>query len=805
MKMNPIKTLGKIAVFLFLTAFSQTSEAQNFTQTVRGKITDNISQSPLDGVTVILVGSKGKGAISDEDGNFRIPNVPVGRQTFQFSYVGYDDVIISKIEVLSAKELILNVGMEERIARAKEAVVIGRKDKSKTNNEMIAVSGRTFSVEESMRYAGSRGDVARMAQNFAGVAGNDDNRNDIVVRGNSPIGVLYRLEGVDIPNPNHFAAAGTTGGPVSMLNNNVLSNSDFLTGAFPAEYGNAVAAVFDLQMRNGNNETNEFLGQIGFAGFELLSEGPLRIGSNSSYLVSYRYSTLGVFSALGLNFGTGTAIPKYQDVSFKVNVPGKSGSWTLFGIGGMSEIELFKSTDLGETNFAGDREDLSYKTNTGVIGMSRSFRFDKNTYSKITVSAQAATVNTIVDTFDIDANQEVINKSALYRDNSLNGKYSINGFVRKKLNSQHSYKIGFFADFHFLKLSDSVYDQGWNRWVTLTSYEGDASLIQPYAQWKYKINKNMVLNTGLHYSYFMFNDAQSLEPRLGFSYKTGVRNTLSFGYGLHSQVPPFRVYFRGVEDSLGNRREINQELGFMKSHHFVLGNEYGLSKNTRLKTEVYLQQLFDVPIEAVSDPYYSLLNQGADFGIQISDSMVNQGSGRNYGVELTLERFLDKGLYYLTTISLYRSSFKPQNGQEYSTVFDSKYAVNILAGKEFFFREVDKGKKSKKNSLTTDIKLMANGGKMHTPIDKEASLIAGEAVYRNELLFSQQYEPYMRFDIRVAYKTQGKKISQEWGIEIQNVTDRRNVFQKIYDANRAELRTTYQTGIFPIGLYRIEF
>lgn len=779
--------------------------AQSFTQTVRGKVIDNISQSPLDGVTVVLVGSNGKGAITDEDGTFRIEGVPVGRQSFQFSYVGYELVAVNKIEVLAAKELILNIEMEEQIATTGEVVIRGRKDKSKTNNEMISVSGRTFSVEESMRYAGSRGDVARMAQNFAGVNGNDDNRNDIVVRGNSPIGVLYRLEGVDIPNPNHFAAAGTTGGPISMLNNNVLSNSDFLTGAFPAEYGNAVAAVFDLKMRNGNNEKHEFLGQIGFAGFEFLSEGPLRVGQNASYIASYRYSTLGFFNAIGVNFGTGTAVPQYQDLSFKLNIPGKKGTTTLFGVGGMSEIDLFSSQDIGETNFSGDREDLSYSTNTGVIGLSQSFRVDKNTYLKFTVSAQGASVSTILDTFDVNDQNEAFNFAPFYRDNSKQGKYSLNGFIRKKVNSQHSFKAGFFADYHFLNLSDSVYSSDWNRWVVLTSFDGNTSLIQPYFQWKYKMNKNVTINAGLHSSHFLFNNSHSVEPRFGVTYKTGVRNTVSFGYGLHSQVPPFRVYFEGTEDSLGNRKDINQELAFMKSHHFVLGNDFGFSKNTRLKTEIYFQQLFDVPVEAISDPYYSLLNQGADFGVVIRDSMINAGSGRNYGLEITLERFLDKGFYYLTTVSLYRSLFKPQNGTEYSSVFDSKYALNVLAGKEFFFTEVDKGKKSKKLSLTTDVKAVMNGGKMHTPLNREQSLLQGEAVYRNELLFSEQYPSYMRFDIRVAFKSQGKRVSQEWGIEIQNVTNRRNVFQNIYDANRAEFRTTYQTGIFPIGLYRIEF
>ena len=234
--------------------------SQSLTQIIRGTVIDENTKTPLVGVLIeAQLGENKKGVISDEAGNFKFENMPIGRYTINFNYLGYETSSISQLEVTSTKEVVLNVEMLEKITTAATVVVRGRKDKSKTINQMVSVSGRTFSIEESQRYAGGRGDVARMAQNFAGVQGADDSRNYIVVRGNSPMGVLYRLEEVDIPNPNHFSSAGTTGGPISMLNNNVLQNSDFLSGAFPAEYGNATAAVFDLGMRKGNNE--RFLGK----------------------------------------------------------------------------------------------------------------------------------------------------------------------------------------------------------------------------------------------------------------------------------------------------------------------------------------------------------------------------------------------------------------------------------------------------------------------------------------------------------------------------------------------------------------
>ena len=355
---------------VLLILISNTLSAQNLTQTIRGTIVDEHTQMQLVGVLVeAYIDSTKSGAITDVDGKFKLKEMPIGRYVLNFSYLGYENTGVSQLEVTSTKETILNIEMMEKVTTTATIIVRARKDKSKTINQMVTVSGRTFSIEESQRYAGSRGDVARMAQNFAGVQGADDSRNDIVVRGNSPMGVLYRLEGVDIPNPNHFSTAGTTGGPVSMLNNNVLENSDFLSGAFPAEYGNATAAVFDLGMRKGNDEKYEFLGQVGFAGLEMLAEGPISKNSKASFLVDYRYSALGFFSLLGLQFGTGTAVPKYQDISFNLHFPDKKGSTKVFGVGGLSSVELFQSKDAGENLFRDSKEDLSYTTNTGVLGI----------------------------------------------------------------------------------------------------------------------------------------------------------------------------------------------------------------------------------------------------------------------------------------------------------------------------------------------------------------------------------------------------------------------------------------------------
>jgi hypothetical protein len=275
---------------------------------------------------------------------------------------------------------------------------------------MSAISSRTFSIEETQRYAGVRNDVARMAINYAGVAAGNDATNEIIIRGNSPNGLLWQLEGVEISNPNHFGFMGNTGGPVGMLNNNTLSNSDFLTGAFAAEYGNAISGVFDLRMREGNHDKHEFLGQVGFNGFELGAEGPLSKKANASYLLNYRYSTLGLLKLLGISFGTGTAIPQYQDISFKVTSQLGKGKVSLFGLAGISAIDLLYSEmdSLEEDNFyANEGLDIYSSNRQGVVGFNYFRRLSEKTYAEITLSADALQNKSRIDT--------VLNEQALTR------------------------------------------------------------------------------------------------------------------------------------------------------------------------------------------------------------------------------------------------------------------------------------------------------------------------------------------------------------------------------------------------------
>ena len=224
-------------------------------QQLRGIVRDSETKVPMIGVVIVIDirESDPIGSISDNNGRYKLSNIPLGRHQVRYNYLGYKEVVIGDVIFNSAKEVLIDVELEESTLALKELVVVAG-HQSELINEMAIVGGRSFSVDETNRYAGSRGDPSRMVTNYAGVQGADDSRNDIVIRGNTPQGLLWRLEGVNIPNPNHFAIPGTAGGPVTILNNKFLSNSDFFTGAFPADYANGISGAFDLKMRNGNSE-----------------------------------------------------------------------------------------------------------------------------------------------------------------------------------------------------------------------------------------------------------------------------------------------------------------------------------------------------------------------------------------------------------------------------------------------------------------------------------------------------------------------------------------------------------------------
>lgn len=807
----------KITGCFYIVAFiitASVANAQQITQTVRGRIVDNITQSPLPGasVTVIKDSTILMGAAADMDGNFRLDNVPVGRQTFKVFYTGYKTQTLADMIVSSGKELILNIQLEESVISMKTFEVTAN-NKHDAINDMATGSVRTFNTEETERYAGSRGDPARMASNYAGVQGTDDSRNDVVVRGNSPIGLLWRLEGVNIPNPNHFAVAGTTGGPVSILNDKYLATSDFYTGAFPAEYGNSIAGVFDLKMRNGNNEKNEFTGQFGFLGTELFAEGPISKADQSSYLVSFRYSTLQLFQSMHIQIGT-DAVPNYMDGAFKLNFPTKkAGTFSLFGIGGKSGIDIIVSKDSTQTQqlYGDQNRDQYFNTYMGVVGFTHTYQINSSSYTHFTLSAsvadQLAKDNLVYrDSLERYSSGAAVVDSIIpkLRNNMHEEKVSASFTYNKKFNAQNSMKLGIYADKYYENNIDSNYaSQITYTWVYRSNYQGTAILLQPFVQYQFKANDDLVFNGGLHGQYFDQSNSKSIEPRIGMKWNVTKKQALSASFGMHSQLLPTYVYYEQALAPNGAELLTDKNLDFMRSIHYVLSYDVLFTSNAHIKIETYYQTLYDVPV-TITPSSFSILNQGSSFNTYYVDSLTKKGTGKNYGVEVTLEKFFSNSFFYMFTGSLYNSKYTGSDGVERNSDFNGNFATNLLVGKEY------KIGKQKLTVLNIGGKVTYAGGRLYTPVDNDSSLKVGDKIEIDSLRNTLRFKNYFRADLKIGLRFNRHKISHEFGLDLVNITGAKNLLDYVYSPNPLNpsaglLQPEYQLGFLPIFYYKVDF
>jgi hypothetical protein len=808
--------MKKLLICLISLTFFVNLDAQ-LTQTVRGIVVEKESKYPIFGVNAVIKMPDGQffGAVSDLDGNFRLENIPVGRRALELTFIGYKEILMDNVIVSSGKEVVLNIEMEESSTVLEEVVIYAQRN-GEVRNEMATVSARQFSVSETNRYAGSRGDPGRMASNFAGVQGADDSRNDIIIRGNSPQGVLWRLEGVNIPNPNHFAIPGTGGGPVTVLNNKFLANSDFFTGAFPAEFGNSIAGAFDLKMRNGNNEQHEFSGQLGFLGTELMAEGPLSKNKKASYLAMYRYSTLQLFSFLGVQIGT-DAVPQYQDAAFRINFPGKKGSnIALWGIAGQSYVDILISdqeTPSTETDLFSDNDrDQHFGSKVGVAGLTYTKPIDKNTFLKSTISVSGQQV--LADHDFIFRHEE----NGIYTYDSIphhmgygftETKYSLNTFVNKKLTDKSTLKFGVNLDFNHYKYIDSIrkvlilpngenaLDSDWTfRW----NAEGNSVLFQPYIHFKHKLTEKVTFTAGLTSLIYTFNknSTSPIEPRVGLAYDMYNGQKISIGYGFHSQTQSGYIYHFSNQSVGRDPKEYNLDLGLTKSHHFVLSYNLPLADNMRLKAETYFQYLFDIPVEKQISAF-SLVNSGSGFSRFFPKELVNEGTGRNYGLEVTVERFFSGNYYFLVTGSLFDSKYKGSDGVLRNTSFNGKYALNALVAKEFTFNN--------RNTLNIGGKITYAGGRWYGIVDHDASSQQQEVVYQSEGMNSIQFDPYFRVDAKVNYLWNREKVTHEFAIDFVNLLGIKNILTLTYAPDHPDgpIVEEYQIGFLPVFYYKLDF
>jgi hypothetical protein len=772
------------------------------TQTIRGKVVDTDSRKPLLGANVLILETGPiTGVISDESGAFIIEDVPVGRYTILVSYIGYKSFIMREVLVGTGKEVFLDVGLKELLVEMEGVSVVANVSKDQTINPMAGISARSFTVEETERYPGSWGDPARMASNYAGVFPNGDIYNYLVVRGNSPVGLIWQMEGVPIPNPNHFTIPGATGGPISMINNKLLAQSDFLTSAFPAEYSNGVSGVFDLHLRNGNNRKREYVAEIGLMGLEVGAEGPFIKEGNASYMINFRASLLGLVDELLWV----EALPHYQDMSFKLNFPTRKGKISVFGFGGLSSItgEVKDSVN----SRPNDEREIAETTGakTGAVGIKHIHFLGNRTR--------------IISDLVLSTSRPFIRADSLVNDRATRrlitnsygeDRWLVSSRIRSKLNAKNTMNFGLTIENNML---DYYLDNEYEIERDITG--GDSLVKYPardfkddrlyvfrsFVEWQHRFSNSLTLYTGLNYLHFFMNNSHALEPRASLRWNLTSRQSFSLGYGLHSQLQPLFFYliktYTGDDQwDRDNYIETNRELGFTKSHHVALSYDFSISPDLRFKAEVYNQMLYDVPVESMPS-HFSLINVGAGSIDPIEDSLINEGRGRNYGIEFTLEKFLSKRYYFLFTTSLLNSKYKGSDGIQRNTAFNSDFNFNALFGYELPLSE--------NSAIDFNIRTVAGGGRRIIPHNEQRTLLEGDDVYIYDRAYEDRLAPYFRIDTRLGFKYNGLKVRHEVAIDLTNVTNRANEWERRYDETANQINMIYQQGFFFFMYYRINF
>ncbi len=777
----------KFAVFIFSLLFTCNILYSQYTQIIKGRVVDLNTGAPLPGANVILPDSlQLRGTITDADGNFRITDVSPGRHDIKVSYVGYNVAVITNLYVFSGKELILDIKLEEMVIMGGDIVVRAHSRKDRPQNEMAQVSSRSFTIEETERYAGSIGDPSRMASSFAGVLTFGSQINDIVIRGNSTNGLLWRMEGLKMPNPNHFGDMSSSGGTMSMLNNNVLSNSDFYTGAFPAEFGDALSGVFDLNMRKGNYEKREFLAQVGFNGFEFGAEGPFTKDSKASYIANYRYGTMGIFDLLGLDIGI-DMIPVYQDMSFNVSIPVKNkGRLSVFSVGGINSIDGI------ETDETENKTDItSLKSTMGFSGINYMHFFNENSSISTSAGLSSTTARNLIDNRD----DTVIDYYLWERNSEATGELLIG--YKNRINSKNFLKLGFDYFISSVSLKDSFYIEEHDIFLHHLNINGEIPLIQTYGQWKHRFNDRLSFVGGLHYQYSKYGDDHSFEPRASINWDFLPGQSVSLGMGIHTRLQPGFVYHYEILTDTINKIYIkpNKDLKMSRATHVVLGYNYLFNSDHRLKIEGYYQYLDNIPVETESS-YKSLVNYGSSFSDYEYEGLVNNGTGYNYGAEITMEKFLSDNYYYLFTLSLFDSKYKGSDGILRNTRYNANVISNLLGGYEWDLK--------KRNTMSLDGRIIWAGGERKIPLDYEASAMQGKEVYIISKAFSERFENYFRIDIRFSYKI-NKKNSHTLAVDIMNITNRKNHFVAIYDDDKNDYDEVSLLGIIPAVLWRWNF
>jgi len=762
------------------------------TGNIRGVVIDGASGQALPYVSVVvLYTNPAVGTTTDSTGHFRLNSLPVGRYDLQSSFVGYEPVVFREIMVSSGREAFVEIAIRENMQQLGEVTIRPKVNKEAPLNTMASASARMFSVEEANRYAGGFDDPARLVTAFAGVSGGMSS-NGIAIRGNTPLFLQWRMEGVEAVNPTHFSDITRVGGGIlTALSSQVLGNSDFFTGAFPAEYGNALSGVFDMQLRNGNNHRSEHTAQIGTLGVEFASEGPFKKEKPASYLFNYRYSSMALMGDLFPDLLGGAAGMRYQDLSFKMNFPTRAaGTFTVWGVGIKDHYIAKVPEDLTEWYDIYLTEG-DFKQTKAVGGLGHKISINEKTFLKSALVANY-TQNRIL------LNNVYTDWSRIYVGDMRNTNWNMtfNTYLNTKFSAAHTNRTGVNVTGLFYDLDYNVSsDINANPPGDIVNYAigtGNSMVLSVFSQSSLRLNSHLTANLGLHGQYFRLTEKATIEPRIGIRWQAVTKHSFGLAYGKHSRRESTDYYFVKTEEATDGF--VNKNLDFAKAHHLVLSYDWSVSEHLRLKIEPYFQYLYDIPTE--KDGTLSIINH-RNFWEMFQ--WVNGGKGKNYGIDVTLERYLHEGYYYLLTASLFESLYTGGDGVWRNTRLNRNYIINALGGKEWQMG------RQKQNILGVSLRFTLQGGERYTPVDDAASRVVKKIVLDDSRTYKMQTSPEFITHFTVSYTINRNRLSHEFALKMFNVTGNKEYEGHFYNHRDDRPEMGMGSVAIPNLSYKIEF
>jgi len=773
----------KLVLLLCCTIFLSKTDAQIYKQNIQGQIVDQITLKYVAKAKIVLLfnGNSIDSLYTDSKGFFIFNNINVGKYDLLIDHLAYLPEIKTDVLLTSSRPKVIEVALQKKFKVLEEVTILPMQNRKQALNNMSTQSAISIDAKTARKIAGGLDDPIRVAANFAGINSNGSfSDNFISVRGNSPRALKYYFDGLELPNPTHFARIGSSGGTFTVFSLRLLGNSDFFSGAFPAEYSNSVGGIFDVNFKKGNSNNHEFALEVGTLGIDVSSEGPINANKKSSYTTNFRYATIGLARLIGY-----PTQPTYTDFAFNLNFPiDDKSNLKIYSINGISDRlrEAEKDVSLWEEGL--DRYELSLNSKLFSIGSTYSRYIGKNTLFKVA----ALTAYT---------NQQDNRIFLLYDLTEI--PRGINEYTTIPINLATSLKTSFRNLLVKAGLSSNFVNHKYNYYATVdtiiseypkTETTGNIIQTKAYLQTKIALNKNFNINAGINAIYQNINNETVIEPRIGLVFNAQKNKRFSVAYGKHSQFYEYSVY--NFEDE-GNFPNLN--LKAIKAHHFGIAYNTQLLKHT-INIESFYQLLYDVPVEPGGT--FSLINLSE---LNELRTLVNQGKGKNYGIDFSIEKYITNSWYYNVNASYIKSLYTGGDNVWRSTEFDFNYNVKLLAGKDF---EVGK-RKNKKNNLSLNATFSAIGGRPYTPVDLLASAKVQSTIYNESIAFSQREEGLLVLDFTVIYQTNKEKRSTFWTFQIKNLFSSADAVYREYDVVTRQEVIVASSSFFPVISYGLEF